>query len=313
MRVLVAGASGAIGQQLVPMLRQAGHEVVATTRSRDKAALLTRAGAASVVMDALDRESVHRALVGAAPQVVIHQLTALTGAGNFKKFDQDFSLTNRLRTEGLDNLLNAAREAGAKRFIVQSYTGWPNARGGVGLADESDPLDEHPAKESRITLEAIRYLEQVVPSAPEMDGIALRYGTFYGPGTSLGTGGSLIEMVRRRKVPIVGSGAGVWSFVQIADAAAATAAAVDRGAVGIYNIVDDQPAPVTEWLPLLARAVGGKAPLHIPAWLAKPMIGELGLQMMTQMRGSSNSKARRELGWTLRYPSWRVGFLSGLG
>jgi nucleoside-diphosphate-sugar epimerase len=244
---------------------------------------------------------------------VIHQLTALTGAGSFKRFDQDFAVTNRLRTEGLDLLVTAAREAGVKRFIAQSFVGWNNERTGGPVKDETDPLDPHPVAASRNTLAGIRHVEETMTSATDFDGLALRYGIFYGPGTGLAADGDLIELVRRRRLPVVGGGGGVWSFTHISDAATATVAALDTGRAGVYNVVDDDPAPVSEWLPYLANAVGAKPPRHLPSWLARPLIAGMGISVMTQVRGASNAKAKRELRWTPRYPSWREGFLHGLG
>lgn len=313
MRIFLAGASGVVGRRLLPLLLEAGHDVVGTTRSADRVDALARAGAEPIVMDGLDKEAVRRAVTAAHPDVVIHQLTSLAAAGNLKKFDEDFAATNQLRTAGTDHLLAAAREAGAKRFIAQSYTGWPNARSGAAVKAETDPLDPQPTAASRQTLAAIRHLETTVPNATDLAGLVLRYGAFYGPGTGLGEGGALLEMVRRRKLPVVGGGAGVWSFIHIDDAARATVAALDHGAPGLYNIVDDEPAPVSEWLPYLAEALHAKAPMRLPSWLARPMIGEHGVSIMTQIRGSANAKAKRELGWLPCYPSWREGFRTGLG
>jgi 2-alkyl-3-oxoalkanoate reductase len=312
-RVFVAGASGALGARLVPMLLAAGHDVVGTTTTRAKFDRVAQAGAEPVMMDGLDERSVRDAVRQAQPDAVIHQLTALAHATNLKRFDDEFALTNQLRVTGTDNLLAAAREVGAKRFIAQSYTGWTNERGGDRVQDESAPLDSHPTVASRQTLAAIAHVERVVPAVEGMDGLVLRYGGFYGPGTSLGIGGELIKLVRRRRFPLVGSGAGVWSFVHIDDAARATLQALDHGLPGVYNIVDDEPAPVSEWLPYLAAAVGAKPPLRLPSWLARPVVGEHGLSMMTQIRGSSNAKAKRELEWRLAYPTWRDGFRNGLG
>jgi 2-alkyl-3-oxoalkanoate reductase len=313
MRILLAGATGALGRRLLPKLVDAGHEVVGTTRSPEKLSLLEAAGAQGVVMNGLDRDSVAHAVAGVEPEVVIHQLTALSTVGNLKKFDQEFAETNRLRTTGTDHLMTASQAAGAQRFIAQSYTGWPNERSGDRIKDETSPLDTTPTAASARTLDAIRYLEDRVTSASDMAGLVLRYGSFYGPGTGLGKRGDLLEMVAKRRLPIVGGGAGVWSFCHIDDAASATVAAVTNGAPGIYNIVDDEPSEVADWLPYLADAIGAKPPMRLPAWLAKPMIGEHGISMMTQVRGSSNAKAKAELGWSPTYPSWRDGFRTGLG
>lgn len=300
-----------LGRTLLPMLVEAGHDVVGTTRSAAKADSIRASGAQPVVLDALDRDAVLEAVREAAPDVVIHQLTAIERT-DFKRFDQSFAVTNQLRTRGLDHLLDAAQAAGAKRFIAQSFTGWTNKRTG-GVKTEEDPLDDQPARGSEKSLAAIRYLENAVTTANSVDGLVLRYGLFYGPGTALGPGGEMLEAVRQRKLPVAGGGGGVLSFVHVADAAAATVAAVDRGRPGIYNVVDDDPAPVSVWLPYLAEAVDAGAPRRVPAWLVRPMLGELGVAFMTTVRGSSNIKAKRELGWTLRYPSWRQGFRSGLG
>jgi nucleoside-diphosphate-sugar epimerase len=312
MQIFLAGATGALGRRLVPMLVEAGHQVVGTTRRAGKAADLAAAGAEPVVMDGLDADSVTRAVAAAHPDVVVHQLTSLANAGNPKKFDEEFAETNRLRTAGTDHLLAAARAAGAKRFIAQSFTGWPNERTGGPVKNESDPLDRHPTANSRQTLAAIAYLENTVRAASGIDGLVLRYGAFYGPGTGLTPGGAVFEMVRKRRLPVVGGGTGIWSLIHIDDAASATVRAVERGDPGIYNIVDDEPAPVSEWLPHLARTTGAKPPMRLPAWLVRPAVGEHGVSLMTQVRGSSNVKAKRELGWQPAYPSWREGFRSGL-
>ena len=308
MRVLLAGATGALGRALTPMLIEAGHDVIGTTRTPGSFAALADAGAEPVLLDGLDEESVRKAVTTAEPDVVIHQLTALKKLANLKKFDEEFAETNRLRTEGTDQLLKAALEVGATRFIAQSFTGWTNPRGASGLATETDGLDPDPKPEARRTLAGIGYLERVVTEATGLTGIALRYGGFYGPGTGLGRDGDMLDLVRGRKLPIVGAGQGVWSFIHIQDAARATALAVDHGAAGVYNIVDDGPAPVAEWLPGLSEAIGSKGPRRVPAWLARPMIGRHGVMMMTEMRGSSNAKAKHELGWQPAYPTWREGF-----
>jgi nucleoside-diphosphate-sugar epimerase len=313
MRIFVAGATGALGRRLVPLLVERGHQVTAMTRTPAKAAGLRAAGAEPVVTDALDREAVLRAVTAARPEVVVHELTALAAMTSFRKFDREFALTNRLRTEGTDHLLEAARAAGARRLVAQSFTGWPFARVGGPVKTEDDPLDPDPPAQLRRTLDAIRHLEAAVLGAEGIDGVVLRYGGFYGPGTSAGEGGYMLEELRRRRFPIVGAGTGVWSFIHIDDAAAATAATVERGAPGIYQIVDDDPAPVAEWLPALAAAIGAPPPRRVPAWLARPLAGEHAVVLMTEVRGASNAKARRELGWTPVHRSWRQGFRDGLG
>ena len=308
MRVFVAGAAGAIGQQLLPQLTAQGHQVTATTRSPGKTALLRELGAEPVVVDGLDATAVGRAVVQAEPEVVIHQMTSLAGAINLRGFDKMFAVTNQLRTEGTDHLLAAAAAAGVKRFVAQSYTGWTNIREGGPVKTEDDPLDPNPPAAQRESLSAIRHLEQVVPTAGKMEGIVLRYGSFYGPGAS----DDLVGMISKRKVPVIGHGTGIWSFLHIRDAAAATVAALERGTPGVYNVVDDEPASVAEWLPFLARAIGAKAPYRVPVWLGRLAAGEVGVSMMTQIRGSSNAKAKRELGWEPAWPSWRQGFTRGL-
>jgi 2-alkyl-3-oxoalkanoate reductase len=313
MKVFVAGASGAVGHRLVPLLVASGYDVVAMTRSEGKADSLRAAGAEPVVADGLDAGEVTRAITRSQPEVVIDQMTGLTGVSSYKKFDEEFSVTNRLRTEGTDNLLNAARAAGVRRFIAQSYGNWNYARTGTGLKGEDDPFDPDPPAHQRKSLEAIRHLEDAVLGAQGMEGIVLRYANFYGPGTGFALDGDLAELVRQRKFPIVGNGGGVWSFIHIDDAATATIAAIEHGAPGVYNIVDDEPAPVAVWLPELARALGAKPPRRVPVWLGRLAAGEVGVSMMTQIRGTSNAKAKRELGWQPRYQSWRDGFRDGLG
>jgi 2-alkyl-3-oxoalkanoate reductase len=314
MRLFVVGASGAVGKRLVPLLVEAGHDVAATTRTPEKAEGLRSAGAEPVLLDVLDPIATGEAVARAQPDVIVHQATALASmGGNPRKFDEDFALTNRLRTEGTDNLLAAARAAGTARLVAQSYTGWPYARVGGAVKTENDPLDPTPPKEARASLAAIRHLETRVTRADALAGLVLRYGGLYGPGTSLQEGGVHVEAIRKRKLPVVGGGTGVWSFVHVDDVATATLAAVVRGEPGIYNVVDDEPAPVSEWLPYLAEAIGAKPPRRVPGWIGRLVLGEFGLELMTTARGASNAKAKRELGWTLRYPSWRQGFLTGLG
>jgi nucleoside-diphosphate-sugar epimerase len=312
MRIFVAGATGAIGTRLVPMLVKNGHEVIGTTRSASRSGELRALGAEPAVVDGLDRDGVIAAVTQAKPDVIIHQLTAISDI-NVKNIDASFAMTNRLRTEGTDNLLAAAREAGVGRFVAQSYTGWPNARTGGPVKTEADPLDAHPAKGTEQTLAAIRHVESAVTTADYVHGIVLRYASFYGPGNALGKGGEMFEMIRKRRFPIVGGGTGVWSFLHIDDAASATVLAAEGTQAGIFNVSDDEPAPVHEWLPYLAQVIGAKPPMRVPAWLARLLVGEAGVSAMTQVRGSANAKARKELGWAPRYASWREGFRHGLG
>jgi nucleoside-diphosphate-sugar epimerase len=314
MKVFVAGATGAIGRQLVPILVERGHEVTGMTRTPAKQDVIQQLGARPVVADALDPEAVAQAVAEAESEAVIHELTAIDAGSVRRSIDKAFAQTNRLRTEGTDHLLAAAKATGARRFIVQSFAGWPYARIGGPIKTEEDPLDDSPPKQVRETLAGIRHLERAVTGAKGIEGLALRYGGFYGPGTSLGLtpDGEQIEMLRKRRLPVVGSGAGMWSLIHIEDAAAATAAAVERGAPGVYNVVDDEPASVSVVLPELAEVIGAKPPRHVPRWLGRLIAGEAAVIMMTEVRGASNEKAKRELGWELRYPSWRLGFRDGL-
>jgi nucleoside-diphosphate-sugar epimerase len=307
MKVFVAGATGAMGKQLVPQLVDAGHRVVGTTRSEAKQGALWELGAKPMVVDALDADQVAGAVAEAQPDVIVHELTAIE-TFDMRHFDRSFAMTNRLRTEGTDYLLSAGRAVGVKRFVIQSYTGWPYARTGGPVKTEDDPLDTTPAREMRESLAAIRHLEAAVTGADWTEGIVLRYGGFYGPGTGLSAGGPEFEMVKKRKFPVVGDGGGVWSFVHIADAADATVAAVEHGKRGIYNVVDDEPAPVAEWLPALAEAIGAPKPWHVPRIVGRMMAGEAAVVMMTEIRGASNAKAKQELGWEPSHPSWRAGF-----
>jgi 2-alkyl-3-oxoalkanoate reductase len=303
MRVFVTGATGAVGRHLVPMLVAAGHEVIATTKTPGKAAQLREAGAEAVIVDGLDRAGVIAAVRSAAPDVIVHEMTALTEMRNLRNLDRVFAATNELRVRGTDNLLAAAAEAGTRRVVAQGYTGWPNERTSGPVKTEADPLDSRVVPSAAQTLAAIRHVEESVPRAvPE--GIVLRYGSFYGSGASQ----VMLDVLRKRQMPVVGGGTGIWSFIEITDAAAATAAAVERGAPGLYNIVDDDPAPVAEWLPYLAKVAGAKPPLHVPSWLGGLLAGEFVVAQMTTVRGSSNAKARKELAWEPRYASWREGF-----
>jgi nucleoside-diphosphate-sugar epimerase len=303
MRVLVVGATGAVGRQLVPQLLAAGHEVVATSRSAARAASLP--GAEPMALDVLDGAAVGEAVASAEPEVIIYESTAIPAEFSLRKFGQAFAATNMLRTVGLDHLLAAAHAQGVPRFIAQSYAGWPNIRAGGPVKTEEDPLDPQPPAVQRPTLDAIRHLEDVVTAS---GGLALRYGSLYGPGSSE----IFVRMIQHRQVPLVGDGGGVWSFLHVADAAAATVAAIRSGPAGIYNIVDDEPARVAEWLPVVARAAGARPPRHVPAWIGRLAAGEAGVSMMTQIRGCSNAKAKAELGWQPSWPTWRDGFARGL-
>jgi 2-alkyl-3-oxoalkanoate reductase len=307
MRVFLAGGSGAIGRRLTPQLVARGHQVTATTTSRDKLDGLRALGAEPVVVDGLDALGVGEAVARAEPDAVIHQMSALAGQPDLPRFDDWFARTNELRTVGTENLLAAARASGVKRFVVQSYTGWPNTREGGPVKTEEDPLDPAPPPAQAESLAAIRALERAVLEAP-LEGIVLRYGSLYGPGASDG----LVELVRGRKLPILGSGDGVWSWIHVDDAAAATVAAVERGGRGVYNVVDDEPVRVSDWLPYLAEQVGAKPPRRLPVWLGRMVAGEVAVSFMTRIRGSSNAKTRRELGWEPTWRSWREGFRRGL-
>jgi nucleoside-diphosphate-sugar epimerase len=312
MRIFVAGGTGALGRHLLPQLVAAGHDVTAMTRSEAKSVAVRLRGAGPIVADALDRDSVVRAVRRAQPDVVIHQLTSLANIKNFRQFDKEFALTNRLRTDGTDNLLAAAEDAGARRFIAQSFAGWPGARTGGRIKTEQDPLDPNPPAHQRRSLVAIQHLEREVAAA-DLEGIVLRYGGFYGPGSNMTRTGDIAELVRKRRFPIVGDGRGVWSFCHLEDAAAATVAAVDHGAPGIYNVCDDEPVEIRTWLPAYARAVGAPPPRHVPTWLGRLLAGEVVVSMMTQIRGTSNAKAKAAFDWKPQYPSYREGFDTGVG
>ena len=300
MRVFVVGASGAIGIPLVQQLVERGHEVVGTSRSAARAGRVRDLGAEAITLDLLDPGAVRRAVLEAGPDAIVHQATALADVRFSRKFDRAFAQTNRLRTEGTDTLLVAARDAGVRRFVAQSFASARYVRDGGPIKSEDDPLDPDPVPSTRETNAAMRHLDDVVVDA---GGIALRYGGFYGAAND-----GLLEPVRKRQFPVVGNGEGVFSFVHLDDAATATVLALEHDGAGIYNIVDDEPAPVREWLPVLAEAIGAKSPRHVPRWLARLFAGEAAVMMGTEARGASNAKAKRELGWSLRYPSWRHGF-----
>jgi nucleoside-diphosphate-sugar epimerase len=291
--------------RLVPQLMERGHDVTGTSRTAEKAQRLRSLGAEAVELDLLDPPAVRAAVGAARPDAIVHEATALSGLSDLKHFDQSFATTNRLRTEGVQALIDAGREAGSGRFVAQSFAGWPYARVGGPVKTEEDPLDPAPPEAMRESLAAIEELETAAVAA---GGIALRYGGFYGSPDD-----AQLELVRKRRFPIVGEGDGVTSFVHLDDAAAATVLAVEHGEPGIYNVVDDDPAPAREWLPELARTIGAKPPRRVPRWLARLVAGESGVVLMTEARGASNAKAKRELGWALRYPSWRQGFAASYG
>ncbi|MET7805958.1 NAD-dependent epimerase/dehydratase family protein [Micromonospora chersina] len=307
MRVLVAGATGAMGRELVPRLVAAGHEVFAMIRSESNKVRASQLGAVPVIADALDRAQVEAAVRQVAPEVIVNQLTAI-GHVDTRHFDRSFAATNRLRIEGNDNLLAAARATGVRRFVAQSNGAFTYNRTGGPVKNEQDPLDRAPVSQMAPMIAAIEHLEKAVLSAAWTEGIVLRYGAFYGPGTSMAPGSAQLEMIRRRKFPVVGDGGGVWSFVHIADAAEATVAAVENGGRGVYNIVDDDPAPVAEWLPELAAMLGAKKPMRVPRFIGRLAAGQTGVVFMTELRGASNAKAKRELGWHPTHPTWRQGF-----
>ena len=307
MRVFVAGATGAIGRQLVPRLVAAGHEVHGMTRHESKQAELRALGAVPVIADALEPEQLAAAVAHAQPEVIVHQLTAI-GPLNLRRFDRDFAATNRLRTEGTRHLLSAGQAVGVRRFVAQGVAAFGMyGRSGAPVKTEEDPLDTAPPQPMRETVAAIRALEEAVLGARWTEGIVLRYGMFYGPGTSMADGEPQADAVRGRKFPVVGDGGGMWSFIHVGDAAEATVAAVERGTRGVYNVVDDDPAPVAEWLPALADELGAKPPRRVPRFVGKLFTGEVGVAMMTEIRAASNAKAKRELGWQPAHPTWRDG------
>jgi nucleoside-diphosphate-sugar epimerase len=310
MRVFVAGATGAIGRPLISQLIDAGHEVAAMTRRADQAGALEEAGATAVVCDAFDADGLRAAVAAAAPEVVINELTKLPREFNPRKID--YGPTNRVRTEGGRNLVEAAAGAGAKRIIAQSIAFLYAPEGGPVKSEEDPPfLDAPPPFDEG--LRAQLELERMTLSAPDMEGLVLRYGAFYGPGTYYSTGSATAGQIRARRYPIVGRGDGVFSFIHVEDAAGATVAAVERGSPGIYNVVDDDPAPMREWLREYAAALGAKPPRRVPRWLARLLAGRFATMFATELRGASNAKAKRELGWEPRYPSWRQGFREALG
>jgi nucleoside-diphosphate-sugar epimerase len=309
MRVLLAGATGVVGRRLVPQLVARGHEVTGTTTNMDKLRLLEQLGARAVLMDGLEAASVQKAVGDAAPEVLVHQMTAISvphaGKPDMKHMDRWFAPTIRLRTEGTDHLLAAAEATGVAHVVAQSYASWNGIRRGGWVKTEEDPLDPETGTAAQAGMAAIRHLEDAVVKA---GGAALRYGALYGPGAT----DDQVELVRKRQYPLVGGGTGYSSWVHLDDAASATVLAVEQRARGVFNIVDDEPAPAREWLPHLAACTGAKPPLRVPSWLARALAGDVAVVMMTEGRGFSNARAKRELGWELRYPSWRRGFAEGL-
>jgi 2-alkyl-3-oxoalkanoate reductase len=305
MRVFVAGATGAIGTRLVPQLIEHGHEVIGTYRSPGNAERVRALGAEPVALDLLDPRAVRQAVLEARPEAIVHQATALAGVRFGRSLDRSFGPTNRLRTEGTDALLAAAREAGVRRFVAQSFASYRYAREGGPVKTEDDPLDPDPPAMARETNAAMRHLDEAVTNA---GGIALRYGGFYGAAND-----GLVRPVRKRQFPVIGAGGGISSFIHLDDAAAATVLALEHDGAGLYNVVDDEPAPMSEWLPALAAALGAKPPRHVPLWLARLIAGRGMVMMASGSRGASNAKAKRELGWTMRYPSWRQGFAAAYG
>jgi 2-alkyl-3-oxoalkanoate reductase len=303
MRVLVTGASGVVGTNLIPRLAARGHDVVATTRSPRKLDALRALGAEPVILDGLDEVAVGETVARVAPEAIIHEMTALAGKPDLRRFDRWFAVTNELRTRGTANLLAAARATGVRRFVVQSYTGWNNDDDGGPVKTEADPLDPDPVPAQRESMAAIRMMESSVLDAP-LEGVVLRYGNLYGPVAS----DAMIPLLRRRMFPIIGDGGGIWSWLHVEDAAAATATALERGEPGIYNVVDDEPARVADWLPYLAASAGAPAPLRVPVWLGRLLAGEAAVRWMTRGRGSSNAKAKAVLGWQPAWASWREGF-----
>jgi nucleoside-diphosphate-sugar epimerase len=321
MKIFLAGATGALGRQLVPQLLERGHDVTGMTSKEANLDVVARMGATPALADALDPEAVGRAVSEAEPEVIVHQLTALSDMKSLRNMDKTFATTNRLRTEGTDHLVSAGRAAGIKRFVAQSYAGWPYERTGSAVKSEEDPIDPHPAKGARESIGAIRHLERVTTAINEegwATGTVLRYGGFYGPGTSFadanghGEDGMQLKMIRKRMWPVIGDGEGMLSLIHVADAASATVKAIEGEHPGVYNIADDEPVVLSEWLPATAEIVGAPAPRRIPKWVGRVAAGELVVLMSTEGRGASNAKAKRELGWKLQFPSWRKGFAEGL-
>jgi 2-alkyl-3-oxoalkanoate reductase len=313
-KVLIAGASGAVGSHLVPQLVERGHDVVGSTRSAAKVGALRTLGAEPVVVDALDPDSVADMVAKAQPDVIVHQLTALSGPPSLRHLKRMLAATNRLRTEGTDHLLAAARAVGVQTFVAQSNALWMERAAGP-VADEDARLEPHPPADVEDAVAALRHVEEAVTGITWADGVVLRYGGFYGPGTSISLGPEdvFVGLIRKRRFPVIGRGQAVWSFVHIADAAAATVDVVEGRGRGIYNVADDEPATMAEWLPVAAATLGAPVPRRVPRWIVRLIAGEFATTLMTELRGASNAKAKRELAWAPRYPSWREGFVTGLG
>jgi nucleoside-diphosphate-sugar epimerase len=312
MRILVAGASGVAGRSLIPALVARGHSVAGLVRKEQSAALVARMGARPFVADALDAARVEQCLDDFRPEAVTHQMTAIPRAADLRDFERAFAATNELRTRGLDVLLAAARRVGARRFVAQSFCAWSYARTGGPVKSEDDPPDDSPPRAIRTTVEALRHLESAMLAATDVQGVALRYGGFYGPGTFLAADGEFVGKVRRRRAPVVGHGGGTWSFLHVDDLATATAAALESDVPGIFNVVDDEPAPVAEWLPGLARILGAPPPRRVPGFVGRLVLPAHLYLMMTAIRGGSNARFKRTFGWKPKFPSWNEGFGSGL-
>jgi 2-alkyl-3-oxoalkanoate reductase len=312
MRVLVAGATGGLGRSLVPQLLAAGHAVTGMTRSESGAAEVRSFGADAVLADGLDAAAVRAAVESVRPEVVVHQMTALKGGIDFKHFDDSFAMTNRLRTEGTDNLLAASQAAGVRRFVVQSYAGWNLEHGGSVAKTEADPLDPNPVPAQRQTMAGIKHLESAALNTEGIEGVALRYANFYGPTGDIGKGGSMVELIQKRRLPLIGDGTGVWSFIHYDDAAAATVKAIESDVTGVFHVADDDPAQAAVWLPEFARILGAKAPLRVPAWLGRLAAGDVGVAAFTEIRGADNTLAKKTFDWQPGYASWREGFRHGL-
>ena len=308
MRILLAGATGVLGRKLIPKLLERGHHVIGTSSTNNKLSELQRLGVEPVLMNGLDRDSVFSAVLGAAPEVVVNEMTALSKVRNYKNFDQEFALTNRLRAEGTSYLVAASMQAGVKKIVVQSFAGWPFERSRALANSEEAPFEPSIPVRMRQSQRAIRSMEEIALSQQSLVGVVLRYGYFYGPGTSFDAEGEISKALRKRAFPLVGGGTAVWSLIHVDDAAEATRLAIESAPGGIYNITDDRPATLAEWLPGFARLLNAKQPISIPRWLGRLFVGESGLYMMTQARGALNAKAKKVLGWIPAYPDWRSGF-----